>query len=278
MTDFSWRWGLVLTLAVWGCGARTEPGPPLPPAGATDPCGDAGSSRPCTSVCGTGTETCVNGFWQQCSAPQPKPPQLPGVVRDFRDSHPDFEAGVIGDDPGIVAPVLGDDDKPVYAGTPTTLTTHGKARFDEWFRDRPGVNQSQALELPLAASKSNPGLFVFDDQSFFPIDGALFGNQGRPHNFHFTFEVATSFRYLGGETFSFTGDDDVWVFINRRLAIDLGGVHGASSRSVNLDESAAELDLSLGELHPLHLFFAERQTTASTFRVETTIAELVACD
>jgi fibro-slime domain-containing protein len=268
-----------LLLAFGGaCGSRSEPGEAIVPEGSSGPCeADAATTRPCKSVCGEGVERCIDGFWRHCSAPKPYPPKLLGVVRDFRDSHPDFESGIIGDDPGIVLTELGPDDKPVYASGPQ-FTTHGKSAFDQWYRDVPGINTSQPLELPLTASSKRPDLFTFNDQAFFPIDDQLFGNQGRAHNFHFTFEVATAFRYTGGETFSFTGDDDVWVFLNRRLAIDLGGVHGAQTGSINLDARAAELGLVLGEVHPLHFFFAERQTSASTFRLQTTIAELQICD
>jgi fibro-slime domain-containing protein len=80
-------------------------------------------------------------------------------------------------------------------------------------------------------------------------------------------ELHSSFTYVGGETFSFTGDDDVWVFINNELVIDLGGVHAAMSDSVDLDT----LGLIVGETYDFDLFFAERHTTESNFKAETTI-------
>jgi fibro-slime domain-containing protein len=67
------------------------------------------------------------------------------------------------------------------------------------------------------------------------------------------------------------------VFINDRLAIDLGGVHGSESQEVSLDERAAELEIEPGKVYPLALFFAERHTSGSTFRIDTTIAEFDAC-
>jgi len=202
------------------------------------------------------------------------PPQLDVRVRDFAASHPDFEAR-LGDDRGIVEEMLGADDKPVYAHD-TTPTTTSRETFDQWYRDVEGVNIG--FDIPLELLPDDTGLFVFDDLDFFPIDDLGFGNEGNPHNFHFTLEATTEFVYSGGEVFRFRGDDDVFVFINRRLAIDLGGVHPRQTAAVNLDDIAHTHDLVIGERYPLHLFFAERHTTESTFTVETTLAETFRCE
>jgi fibro-slime domain-containing protein len=196
---------------------------------------------------------------------------LTGRLRDFHDTHPDFEAE-LGVDPGIVEEQLGGDDKPVYAGGSGTATTHGQQAFDQWYRDTAGVNMS--MEHTITLTRGAGGVYTYDNQEFFPADNEMFGNEGRDHNFHFTFELHTEFTYGGGEVFGFTGDDDLFVFINGRLAIDLGGVHGAMSQEVNLDDAAADLDITPGNIYRLDFFFAERHTDQSTFRIDTTIDTL----
>lgn len=193
--------------------------------------------------------------------------ELMASVRDFSQSHPDFESS-LGTDPGIVQPMLGGDGKPVYAGGSTGTTT-GAGNFDQWYRDVGGVNITIPVQISLA--DQGDGTYIFDSSAFFPIDGQGFGDEGHIHNYHFTLELHTQFTYQGGEVFTFRGDDDLFTFINGRLGIDLGGVHGPLEGSIDLDAMAGELGIVPGGTYDLDFFFAERHTSESNFRIETTI-------
>lgn len=195
------------------------------------------------------------------------------VIRDFQDDGINFENPALSnrntDDPGIVAATLGADQKPVYAATGSTATIQDAASFDTFYRNVPGTNQPFVFYVYFAPSN---GVSSFSSTAFYPLDGLGFGDSGNddqrmPHNFHFTTEIHTAFQYQGGEIFSFTGDDDVWVFINNQLVIDLGGVHAAETATVEVDT----LGLTLGQVYPFDMFQTERHTTQSNFRADTTL-------
>jgi len=233
---------------------------------------DAGSSG--------GTTTCGN--------------ILLGVLRDFKGrnepgGHPDFEGPLYGGNvtTNLVGLELDPAQKPLYASMceegraspaptcPFGAQTTSVSNFDAWYRYVANVNQPHLVEMYFAPQAN--GLFTFQSLFFYPLDNAGWGNsgtgkEGKPHNFSFTTELHTRFKYNGGETFQFDGDDDVWVFINNHLAVDLGGLHPKASSSVSLDAAAPQLGIAKGQVYDLALFHAERHTPESTFRIDTNLS------
>lgn len=207
---------------------------------------------------------------------------LSGTLRDFCAPSiagtctqlTDFEGGAPGVVPNMTATTLGGG-LPV-AGPNIVAGASSADNFAKWYVDSPGYNLSQAFSLTLNETAPGSGVYSYASSSFFPIDGQLYGNQGRSHNYHFTLHLQGRLSFddptAGNDySFSFTGDDDLWVFVNGIRFIDLGGVHGAASASFT-EETLKAAGLSAGTDYDLDIFFAERHTTASNFNITTSFS------
>ncbi len=236
----------------------------------------------------TADDTTDTGNTSDDTTGEPPPPcgVLPVVYRDFKPLHTDFGCHMKGHPawPGLVLDDLGPDQKPQYnpnpppapmgwAGVTPQITSADS--FMEWYNAVDGINLE--IEGELMLSQISPGIFSFSSDAFYPLTDLGFGNNVTPNweddvfpeiNGAFTTEIHTTFVYEAGQEFSFSGDDDVWVYIDGKLAMDLGGLHGVVEGTIDLDT----LGLTVGESYTLDAFHAERCDSGSNFRIDTSIA------
>jgi fibro-slime domain-containing protein len=213
---------------------------------------------------------CGMPAWAQTQTGMTK--SIPVTIRDFNSSHPDFESPACYGGKNMIQPTLDADHKPFHL--PSNFCADNK--LQEWFRDSPS-NTRYCQDLTLTQKAGSENIFEKTDDLFFPIDNVptkeatIPGEDNQIHNFHFCMEMHATFKYRGAEVFNFEGDDDVWVFINGKLALDLGGVHTPQKGLVDLDAGKSALGISTGNYYAFDFFFCERQTIGSHLKMNTSI-------
>lgn len=114
---------------------------------------------------------------------------------------------------------------------------------------------------------------------FFPLDKVSRSEKSdNNHNYFFGMRYDVTFKigdYVGSLNYTFTGDDDLWVVLDgKQIVIDLGGIHDAATKTVDLWDYVKGED---GEIidkekeHTLTILYMERGAYLSNCQMDFTL-------
>ena len=102
---------------------------------------------------------------------------------------------------------------------------------------------------------------------------AQWGSYYKTTNYNLSLEGHGKFIYYedADQYFTFTGDDDVYLYINGKRVMDMGAAHSISKVTINLKDAATKCGLVDGQVYDFDFFYMERHGTAANFGIETNI-------
>lgn len=129
------------------------------------------------------------------------------------------------------------------------------------------------------------------ENRFDPISEKYFGNNGNKYlevvdpnqtdithyynstNYNLTLEGHAQFIFYEDDNlyFNFTGDDDVYLYINGIRVLDMGGAHAISKCGIKLNDVKTLCELKDGQVYDFDFYYMERHGTAANFGFETNI-------
>ncbi len=168
---------------------------------------------------------------------------LLGTYYNMSNQHPDMQRWITGFEPGYVQSTL--------TGSMPTLTTYGATRVSQWdwWTDQYKVGQRNDSTADLQSGFAS---------SFFPAIVNT-GLSGDPYHFAVKWTGQFYVSEAKAYTYSMGSDDDAWLFIDKQLVLDLGGVHGLTYGNYTINLAAGT--------HDIDIFFAERHTSQSGFQL-----------
>ena len=151
---------------------------------------------------------------------------------------------------GMVGYELNENYLPVAVGG--NLIANRGLDMTRWFGNVEGKSKEYADTLKLNYKAGSTVEFSFNDEDFYPLDEIDFSSgdkvnvDGHNHLFTMNFAVPFTVTTSGDESFEIVADDDTFVYVEKELALDMGGIHEALTGKLTINE-AGEVYTGVGE-------------------------------